>query len=128
MNGDSDEVWEEKLKVSDAKALPSTLELDSSSLNEDWDLWRKWMDESLSPNFSSCEGKNEAGLEADGWKESNEDKILMKDLDPFFLSKMSSTFLSFAFPLRIEILFFRLTMFFSSEVVIKDEGNSHESR
>ena len=108
MNGDSDEVWEEKLKVSDAKALPSTLELDSSSLNEDWDLWRKWMDESLNPNFSSCEGENEAGVEVDGWKESYEDNILMKDLDPFFLSKTSSTFLSFAFSLRIEIFFLQV--------------------
>ena len=60
----------------------------------------------------------------------------MKDLDPFFLLKMSSTFLFFNLPLRIEILFFKLTIFLlmpsnflslsSSKVRIADEGNLHE--
>ena len=96
------------------------------------------MDEFLNPNFSLDEGEEKSGIEVDEWKESNEDNILMKDLDPFFLLKMSSTFLPFNSSLRIEILFFRLPIFFlmssnflssvSSEARIADEGNSHESR
>ena len=96
------------------------------------------MDEFLNPNFTLDEGEDESGIEVDEWKESNEDNILMKDLDPFFLLKISSTFLPFNSSLRIEILFFRLPIFFlmssnflssvSSEARIVDKGNSHESR
>ena len=74
---DSNEVHDDKLKVSDAKTFPSTLDLDLSTLNENWNLWRKGIDASLNPNFSLDEEENETGTEVDGQKESNKDNILM---------------------------------------------------
>ena len=65
------------------------------------------MGESLTSDFSLDEIENEVGLEVCGYKEHNEDNVLMKDLDPFFLLKISSTFLNFNLALSRLILFFK---------------------
>ena len=96
------------------------------------------MDGLLKLSFSSDEIEDVIGAWMDELKESKELKVLMKDLDPFFLQKMSSTFLSSNLASRISILFFKLSISFlmssnlltllSSKVSIVDEGNSHDSR
>ena len=155
-NEDSDDAWEDKLKVSDDKTSSSTSELDSNAgsgqvseslvsnflldetedemmLDEDWTLESVRMDRLLKLSFSSDEIEDVIGAWMDELKESKELKILMKDLDPFFLLKMSSTFPSSNLASRIAILFFKLPISFlissnlltliSSEVSIADEGN-----
>ena len=63
----------------------------------------------------------------DGWNESNEDNILTKDLDPFFLLKMLFVLISFSAFFLMHLDFFLLRSI-SSEVAIRDAGKSHESR
>ena len=91
------------------------------------------MDEWLTFNFSLNEIENEVGSEVCGQKASIYFKVLIKDLDPFLLQKISSTFISL-------ILFFKLLVLFSmslnlldlrsasSEVSVAEAGNSHEAK
>ena len=81
---------------------------------------------------------DEDRFKVDGWNESKEFKVLMKDLDAFLLLKIFSTFLSFSFSERRLILFFKQMIFFlvSSKflklehlkVEVANVGNSDESR
>ena len=81
---------------------------------------------------------DEVRFKVDGWNESKEFKVLMKDLDAFLLLKMSSTFLSSSFSKRRLILFFKQVIFFlvsskflkleSLKVEVSNDGNSDESR
>ena len=81
---------------------------------------------------------DEVRFKACGWNESKEFKVLMKDLDAFFLLKILSTFLSSSFSERRLALFFKQVIFFlvsskfleleSLKVKVANDGNSDESR
>ena len=81
---------------------------------------------------------DEVRFKVDGWNESKEVKVLMKDLDAFLLWEMFSTFLSSSFSERRSILFFKQAIFFlvsskflkleSLKVKVANDGNSDESR
>ena len=98
------------------------------------------LSEALTSNLSLDKTQNEVGLEVCGQKKSNEWNVLIKDLDPFFLLKTSSTLLSFNLTLSSLILFFKLLILFliplnfldlesvSSEVRVADAGNFLESK
>ena len=66
----------------------------------------------LATNFLLDEVEDAIGVDMDELKEPKELKVFRKDLDPFLLPKMSSTFLSSNLASRIAIPFFKFNISF----------------